>query len=206
MTRTEMTRTDQERRTTLRTAVFRGESDSVLTDRMRPHVREPGMACTRMPRTRAVPRSAFHLLDSRILATALRFLDQDPDPLLLAGLRRYRALVTAARETLAAPGREVVVTLVEPYRVTSEHHPEVTVLVDGNPLGSVTFDLCVTFRMGETAVAVRRGAIEAVDCVAGALKVELSLSGGESLLHGSTAFPVRRTLRPPVAIPLPPGR
>lgn len=205
-TRTGLARTEQQRRTTLRAAVFAGETDDVLTGRMRPHVRAPGMACTRMRPTRAVPRSAYRLLDSRILATALHFLDQDPDPLLLAGLRRYRALTDAARETLAAPGREVVVTLIEPYRVVSTHHPEVAVLVDGNPIGTVTFDLGITFRMGETAVAVRCGGIEAVDCVAGSMTVDLSLPGGESLLHGSTKFPVHRTLRPPIAIPVPSGR
>jgi hypothetical protein len=199
-----MKATDRDTVLSVRTAVFDHTSDSALTDRMRPRIPASGLVSDRTRRTHPVPRSAYRLLDARVLAAALRFLDQDPHPLLLTGLARYRALTDAARQTRVAPEKDIVVTLVEPYRVTSEHHPEVAVLVDGTEIGTVVFDLDITFAMGETSIAVRNGAIGAVDCVAGSVTLDLSLAEGEHLLHGSRDFPVHRDVDPPIAIPAPP--
>lgn len=196
-----MTTTENGHDASLRTAVFEHVPDGELTDRMRPQVPATGLVSGRVPRTHPIPRSASRLLDARVLEAALRFLDQDPHPLLLTGLARYRALSDAARDTLAAPGKDVVVTLVEPYRVTSRHHPEVAVIIDGTEVGAVEFDLDVTFAMGETSLAVRKGEIAAVDCVAGSLTLDLSLTKGDRLLHGSKGFPVHRNVNPPIPIP-----
>ncbi|CRK52365.1 hypothetical protein RHCRD62_40252 [Rhodococcus sp. RD6.2] len=206
MTTNAMTTADVPSRTTLRAAAFGDEPDAVLTDRMTPLVPARGLASGQLTGRRAVSRTALRLIDSRILATSLRFLDQPPCPLLLSGLTRFQALTRAARDTLSAPGRQVVVSLVEPYRVTSRHRPEVAVILDGNEIAHVPFDLVVTFAMCETSLAVRRGAIEAVDCAAGALTVSLALADGERLLHRTAKFPVRQEVRPPMRIPLPEGR
>ncbi|MFC7446288.1 hypothetical protein [Rhodococcus daqingensis] len=199
-----MTRTEIVPRSTLRGAVFGQQSDDALTSRMKPHVPPTGMTPARVTAARAVPRSALRLIDSRILSTALRFLDQDPCPLLLSGLKRFQALTAAARVTAAAPGREEVVMLVDPYRVISVHRPEVALLIDGTEVARIAFDLRVAFGMGKTTVAVRLGAIDAVDCEAGAVSVDLSVPGGEHLLHGEAEYSVRRTVRPPIMIPVGP--
>jgi hypothetical protein len=193
-----VTRTEIVTRPTLRATVFGQQSDDALTARMETHLPPTGMTPDRVATTRAVPRSALRLIDSRILSTALRFLDQDPFPLLLAGLKKYRALAEAA------PGREEVVILVDPYRVISEHRPEVALLIDGTEVARVGFDLRIAFGMCETAVAVRLGAIDSVDCEAGAVSVDLSVPGGEKLLHGEAEYSVRRELRPPIMIPVDP--
>ncbi|MFE3292672.1 hypothetical protein [Rhodococcus sp. NPDC059234] len=197
-----MTGIDHDDGTSLRTAVFERAPDNVLTGRMRPQVPTTGLVSGRVRSTHPLPRSACRLLDSRVLEAALRFLDQDPHPLLLTGLARYRALTDAARQTLATPGRDVVVTLATPYRVTSEHHPEVAVIIDGTEAGTVEFDLDVAFEMGETSLAVRKGAIAAVDCVAGSVTLDLSLAQGERLLHGTRRFPVHQDVDPPIPIPV----
>lgn len=197
-----MTRTEIVSRSTLRGAVFGQESDDALTARMKPHVPPTGMTPAKVTGTRRVPRSALRLIDSRILSTALRFLDQDPCPLLLSGVKRFQALTEAARVTAATPGREEVVMLVDPYRVNSEYRPEVALLVDDTEVALIAFDLRVAFAMCETAVAVRLGAIDSVACEAGSLSVDLSVAGGEQLLHGEAEYAVRREVRPPITIPL----
>ncbi|MGW5076611.1 hypothetical protein [Rhodococcus sp. NPDC004095] len=199
-----MTGTDHNNDASLRTAVFEHAPDNVLTGRMRPKVPADGLVSGWVRSAQPLPRSACRLLDSRVLEAALRFLDQDPHPLLLTGLARYRALTDAARQTLAAPEKDVVVTLAKPYHVTSEHHPEVAVLIDGTEAGTIEFDLDVAFDMGETSLAVKNGAIAGVDCVAGAVTLDLSLAKGESLLHGRRSFPVHRDVDPPIPIPVPP--
>jgi len=199
-----VTRTEIVTRSTLRATVFGQQSDDALTSRMKPHLPPTGMTPDRVSTTRAVPRSALRLIDSRILSTALRFLDQDPCPLLLAGLKKYQALAEAARVTAASPGREEVVMLVDPYRVISEHRPEVALLIDGTEVARIGFDLRIAFGMCETALAVRLGAIDSVDCEAGAVSVDLSVPGGEKLLHGEAEYSVRRELRPPIVIPVDP--
>ncbi|WP_137875657.1 hypothetical protein [Rhodococcus sp. Q] len=203
VTTTDGVRSSGTTRTSLRAAVFGDDPDTVLTTRMKPNVPAQGLTPARVTGPGTVTRSALRLIDSRILTTALRFLDEAPCPLLLSGVTRFQALTRAARDTLSAPGREVVVSLVEPYRVTSRHRPEVVVLVDGNDVARVPFDLVVTFEMCETSLAVRGGAIVAVDCAAGKLTVSLSTVDGERLLHRTAKYPVRQEIQPPMRIPLP---
>lgn len=196
-----MTETERRRRPTLRITAFGENLDSELLERMRNHLPSRGIATTSMLESSPLPRSALRIADNRILSTALRFLDQDATLLLLAGIKRIRALADAARDTRDAPGDEIVVTLIHPYTITSNHRPEVTLFVDESEVAKIPFDLNATFSMGETGVAVRDGAIESVHCETGKLTVELSLHDCPPLLRGSATFPLQQQIRPPITIP-----
>lgn len=191
--------------TTARAAAFDGSSNDQLAARMTPNLPSGGIAAVNLSRQRPLPASTYRLLDSRILDTAAQFLDEDISAPLLSGLSKYRALENAARESLAKPaGAEVVVTLIDPYEVTSTQRPYLALVVDDNEIARVTFQITLVFGMFETSVAIRRGAIEWVDCNACALAVTLSLVGWDPpLLHRKLQLPVRLPVRPPIPIPLP---
>jgi hypothetical protein len=62
----------------------------------------------------------------------------------------------------------------------------------------------MVFGMFQTAVGVRRGAIESVICEACSLTVTLSLTGWDPpLLQRKVQLPVQLPVKPPQRIPLP---
>lgn len=194
--------------TTARVAAFDGSSNDRLAAWMAPNMPRGGIAAVKLSRQRPLPASTYRLLDSRILDAAAQFLDEDISTPLLAGLSKYRALEKAARESLAKPaGADVVVTLIDPYEVTSTHRPYLALVVDDNEIARVTFQVTLEFGMFETSVAIRRGAMERVDCNACALAVTLSLVDWDPpLLQRKLQLPVRLPVRPPIPIPLPERR
>jgi len=200
--------TELGRRTTARAVAFDDSSDDTLAAGMAANMPRGGIAAANMPRQRQLPPSAYRLLDGRILAAAARFLDEDLSEPLLAGLSKYRALVKAARDSLADPAHaDVIVTLIDPYEITSTQRPYLALIADDNEIARVSFEIKLVFGMFETSVAVRRGAIESVECNACALAITLSLVGwNPPLLHRTMQLPVRLPVRPPMAIPLPDGR
>jgi hypothetical protein len=191
-------------RTTIRAGAFGDDSDDALMTAMAANLPRGGIAATKMTGQRALPQSAHRLLDSRILAIALQFLDEDLAEPFLAGLGKYRAIVKAAHASLADPQRaEVMVTLVDPYEITSTHRPYVALVVDDSEIARVSFEISLVFGLFETAIAVRRGAIESVECEACSLAITLTLIGWqEPLLHRKIQLPVRLPVRPPMTIPL----
>jgi hypothetical protein len=164
-----------------------------------------GIAEAKLSGRRALPQPAFRLLNSRILETALGFLDESLSEPLLAGLGKYQALTKAAQDTLSQPRKpEVMVTLIDPYEIKSLQQPSVGLVVDDAEIARVTFEISLVFGMFETAVAVRRGAIESVVAGACSLAVTLSLVGWhEPLLKRQGQFRIRLRVDPPVPIPLP---
>lgn len=162
------------------------------------------MASAPMQRAAAMPASALRVLDSRILTTALGFLDTDAGALLVEGLTQVQALIKASRDTRAAPGESAVTNLIRPHTMTSTQRPHVALLVDDHEIARVDFELNVKFEIGKTSVAVRYGAIESIDCEACSLTVTLSLVGTHpSLLQRTAKLPVQWDLHPPVVIALP---
>jgi hypothetical protein len=70
-----------------------------------------------------------------LLVIALHFLDEGLARPFLAGLSKYQALakgqVKAARDSLADPQcTEIMVTLIDPYEITSTQRPHVSLVVD----------------------------------------------------------------------------
>lgn len=200
-----MVTTEISHRTTVRVVAFGDGSDDALIAAMAANLPRGGVAAAKMTDQRAMPQSGYRMLDNRILASALLFLDEDLTEPFLAGLVKYRALVKAARDSLADPQHpEVVVTLIDPYEITSTQRPYVTLVVDDREIARVSFEISMVFGLFETAVAVRRGAIESVECEACSLAITLSLAEWkEPLLHRKVRLPVRLPVRPPITIPLP---
>jgi len=193
------------RGTTARALAFGDGSDEALLTTMRANMPRGGIAEARLRGRRELRPASFRLLNGKILETALGFLNEDVSAPFLAGLAKYRALTKAARDSLADPGRaEVLVSLIDPYRITSTQKPYVALVVEETELARVTFDLTVVFGMFATAVAVRAGAITAVETEACALSVTLSLEGWQPpLLKRDLRLPVRLPVRPPLPVPLP---
>ena len=197
-----MVPTDRQNRPTLRLLLFGQECDDELNTRMRSRLPMQGIINSRRINSRALPRATTRLVDNRILAASLQFIDQDADILLVTGLKRAHSLVEAAHTTLTAPGKEILVTLVESYKVHYKQQPEVALIVDNKEVARVEFDLTALFTMGETAVSVCNGAITAIQCQAGKLTAALAIRGGSTLLQGSASFPLQKQIRPPISIPV----
>jgi hypothetical protein len=200
-----MVATELSQRTTARAVAFANSSNDILARQMTANVPRNGIAVANLPRQHPLPQPAYRLLDSRILNVAAQFLDEDLSVPLLAGLSKYRALVKAAYDSLADPkNAEVMVSLIDPYEITSTHRPYLALVVDSNEIGRVAFEIKLIFGMFETSVIIRRGAIELVECNSCALAITLSLVGWDQpLLHRAMQLPVRLPVRPPVVIPLP---
>jgi hypothetical protein len=190
--------------TTVRAVAFGSGTDDALIAAMAANLPRRSIAAANMTDERALPQSTYQLLDRRILAIALRFLDEDLAVPFLTGLGKYRALLKAAHDTRANPEQgEVLVTLADPHRITSTQHPYVALVIDDREIARVSFEISLVFGLFETAVAVRRGAIESVECEACSLTIILSLVGWtEPLLHREVQLPVRLPVRPPMMIPL----
>lgn len=202
-----MNTTEFSPRTTARTAAFGHGGDDNLVAAMVARLPQGGVVATKVTDQPELPQSGYRVLDNRVLATALRFLDQNLAEPFLNGLSKYRALVQAARDTLAEPEQtEVMVTLIDPHEITSMQHPYVALVVDEQEIARVPFELSMVFNLMETAVAVRRGAIELVRCETCSLAVALSLPGWEEpLLHRKIQLSVQLPVQPPITIPLPGG-
>jgi hypothetical protein len=197
-------RTEMVQGTTARQAAFGRSSDDQLLGEMRTKAPDD-IAAAHLAGHRARTHPGNRMLTGRVLEFGLQFLDQELSKPLLSGLAKYRALITASRESLADPrNAEVVVTLIEPHEITSTQSPYVSLEVGTAEIARIAFEITMVFGMFQTAVAVRRGAIESVLCEACALDVTLSLTGWQPpLLHRKVQLPVRLPVRPPLRIPGP---
>jgi hypothetical protein len=100
--------------------------------------------------------SAQGAVRDEVAASAAGVLDLDLGDVLIAGWRKHRDLVEAARQTAAAPAESTVVPLLS-HRVTSAHHPAVEVLVDGVRIHTVRMDLTLAFGVDAVVAVVRQG-------------------------------------------------
>ena len=192
--------------TTARTFAFGYDSDTELLSVMQTNMPRNGIAETRLRDRPQIRPAAYRLLNSRILETALGFLNQDISGLFLDGLTKCRAVVQAAQDTLADPHQaETVVTLIDPYQITSTHEPAIALEIDGHEVAKVTFEISIVFGMLQTSVVIRRGTIEAVETEPCALTFTLTLKGWPPpLLQRELPLRVRFPVHPPIAIPVPP--
>ena len=87
---------------------------------------------------------------------AAGLLDADLIGLLVAGWRAHHDLTTAARHTLAAPGRTELVDLAT-HEITTTQEPSVTVLVDGHRVATLQLGLSVVFDVSALGARIRAG-------------------------------------------------
>lgn len=191
-------------RTAARALAFGDGNDAALLSTMRANMPRRGIAEAKLNDQR-LPPASYRLLNGRILETALGFLNEDISAPFVTGLGKYQALTKAAQDTLADPDHaEVLVTLIDPYQITSTQRPYIALVVDDSEIARVSFEITFVFGMFQTAVVVRRGAIESVECEACSLTVTLALEGWQPpLLTRDLPLRVRLPVRPPIPIPLP---
>jgi hypothetical protein len=105
-----------------------------------------------------VPRAgpAGPLVSGPVAAALAKVLDQNlGDPILWAW-RTHRDLKEAATATLAGTGPAEHVSLAS-HKISSVHHPEVDVTVDGQAPVTITFDLTLLFTLDALLLTVQRG-------------------------------------------------
>jgi hypothetical protein len=151
--------------------------------------------------------ATYRLMDNKILTAALSCLDQDVGPPLVRALSLFRDLRTAAAHTRGDPqGAEAVVDLAAGRRFAATQTTTVRIYVDRAEVAVVPFRLELSTTLGHTAVVVRYGAIQAVDCVVSDLAAVLSLAEPAVPVWRGRArlFTLRLPLDPAVVVPLPP--
>jgi hypothetical protein len=124
---------------------------------------------------RLIPE-ARQAADDTLASVTAGLLDIDLGDVLIYGWRTHDRLVSAARETMRAPGRQEVVQLGS-HQVTWTKYPTVDLLVDGVRVHTFRFQLSMVFEVDVVAAVVREGKLAALKAgdgsVAGALTLEM---------------------------------
>jgi hypothetical protein len=139
-------------------------------------LRDGGVARRELSRT-GVVAAVYPIVESRVSEVLRAELAVDLGEVVVSAWTRYRALVDAGRRTRDAPGAPEDVVLAE-HTVTSDHHPTVDVLVDGQVVASLTFDVEVSLTVRAAVAVVQAGRLTAVR--AGDVEVAATLG-----LHGA---------------------
>jgi hypothetical protein len=107
-------------------------------------------------------RATYRILDSRILETAAKSLDQDAAGPVVEWLGLFHNLREAAARTATGPEEEELVTMREPVPFTSTQGTDVVLSVGDTQVATFSFRLDLTVELGKTSVALRQGAIDEV--------------------------------------------
>lgn len=113
-------------------------------------------ALRRIPALPRLSAAANELAGWRLAEAAADLADVDVGAVLAAGWQRYAALANAGWRTAQELGSEELVDLAS-HRVASTHHPRVDVLVDGAPVGTLTFDVELALTVRALVATVRTG-------------------------------------------------
>ncbi len=125
-----------------------------------------------------VPSTLVGVAAGKVGSIVAGFLEIDVFDLLLAGWRKYEALMTAARQTVETPGEEQVVELVT-HRVVSTHRPRIDVEVDGVEVGSVDVEIDVALVLHAVRAVVTAGRLTALRSGLVDIEAKLSCEGVE---------------------------
>jgi hypothetical protein len=112
--------------------------------------------------------------EEQLASVTAGLLDMDLGDLLIYGWRTRERLVTAARQTRQAPGRDEVVQL-GAHRITSAYNPTIELLIDGVKVHTFRFQLTVIFDIEVAALIVRDGLLMALKAGDGAVTGTLTL-------------------------------
>jgi hypothetical protein len=139
---------------TVRAVLFGGtkeEAAAALTQRLdRAGVREASRRASE-----GLSRIAQREVQSQITSIANLVLGSDVVDLIAAGWRKHRELTIAAKSTVAAPDKTVLVDLYS-HRITSAHDWTIDIIVANTPVTSIDFTLTVAFDI-EPVLAIVRG-------------------------------------------------
>ncbi|MGW1769046.1 hypothetical protein ACWCQL_34000 [Streptomyces sp. NPDC002073] len=188
---------------TVRAVLFGGEAEhgvGALVDTLH----ERNAAAGLLPGVRGLSDAADRAVITALATAVEGFLGLDLVSLIGAGWSKHAALGAAARRTRRHPGSEEIVALAT-HTVTSAHHPQVDVLVDGVRAATVDVDLTLVFRITGLVAVVRDGRLTAVR--AGDCAVEATLAVRQIVVaarHGRVDLPATLRLRAPVEL-LPPA-
>jgi len=146
------------------------------------------------------------VLDSEILLAAAKCLDQDVAGPVADWLRKFQELRAAATATLADPTARETVVLDIRRPLTASQEVAVQMYVDRTRIATFPFRLTLSAELGRTAVVVREGAVQQVDCVAASLKASLSFADAPKALWERSApdLALHLPVTSPVRIPLVP--
>ncbi|GAA3700205.1 hypothetical protein [Gordonia hankookensis] len=161
--------------TTVRDLLFAGRSieSTGAVDTM---LQEHGVVKARLTDRPNVGRAAH----DAVAASANQFLSTDLIDLAVAGWKRHRALIDAARRTAASPNSEEIVELVT-HTIDSVQRPKIELVVNGVPVGTIALDLRVSFALTGVIAVVRRGCLTHVRSGSGVISGRLTIEGFDAV-------------------------
>ena len=115
-------------------------------------------------------------------STAADLLDVNLIGVLVLGWREHRAIVSAARRTLATPGSTELVNMIE-HEVTVDQRPSVSVLVDGQQVATLQLGLSVVFDVDALLLAISGGRLVAVHSGRCEITVTLAVQGTDLIVR-----------------------
>jgi hypothetical protein len=141
--------------------------------------------------------------------TVAALLKVDLVGVLVRGWREHRAIVSAARRTLAAPGSSEVVSMAT-HEVTLEQRPSISVLVDGQQVATLQLGLSIVFDVNALQLGISGGRIVAVHSGNCDITATLAIQGTDVLTRNAHlelpgVVPLRRGIRLLPAGQYPPG-
>lgn len=114
-------------------------------------------------------------------STAAALLKVDLIGVLVSGWRVHRDIVSAARQTLAAPGTELVSMI--GHEVTLDQRPSISVLVDGRQVATLQLGLSVVFDVNALLLAISGGRVVAVHSGRCEITVTLAVQGTDLIVR-----------------------
>ena len=114
-------------------------------------------------------------------STAAALLKVNLIGVLVSGWRVHRDIVSAARQTLAAPGTELVSMI--GHEVTLDQRPSISVLVDGRQVATLQLGLSVVFDVNALLLAISGGRVVAVHSGRCEITVTLAVQGTDLIVR-----------------------
>ena len=131
--------------------------------------------------------------------TVAALLKVDLIGVLVRGWREHRNIVSAARQTLAAPGSTELVSM-SAHEVTVDQRPSVSVLVDGQRVATLELGLSIVFDVNALLLGISGGRLVAVHSGRCEITATLAVQGTDLLVRHAHlelpgVIPLRRRIR-----------
>lgn len=114
-----------------------------------------------------------------VIAATVELLDFNMIELLVDGWREHHDLTEAAHRTLAKPGATELVALAT-HRITVARQPSVDVMLDGQLVTTINFELTLQFEISAAVAEVSKGMIIALHSGRCDITVTLAVQGAEA--------------------------
>lgn len=142
-------------------------------------------------------------------ATVAALLKVDLIGVLVRGWREHRDIVSAARQTLAAPGSTELVSM-SAHEVTVDQRPSVRVLVDGQRVATLELGLSIVFDVNALLLGINGGRLVAVHSGRCEITATLAVQGTDLLVRHAHlelrgVIPMQRGIRLLPSGEYPPG-